>query len=498
MPMAASLTPSSLSLEGFYGYTSCGISSKFKKPPLDGRTLSGCSGSIRCRNPFLGSTPFQWLSIGHDLSLFKVSVAADYSDSVPDSSNYMTNSGYHPLEDLKVSNKVWETKLTSAETARTTVEANGSALLIFPGTVHSEPHEQISWAEFQYVVDDYGDIYFEIFDDANILEDPAASNPVFILQNALIGMDMPIYENRRIIGEYNIFDSDIDELLFDDDYFEVVDSEVSEVPVDWEAPHASSPIHPIYFAKCLTKVVNMEYDREMDHPSNGVSILGCLRPTFADEESYIRRLFRHVDGDEYLSDWSDGEILSLDSKGDRSNNGSTLYRLEILRIELFSVYGFQACTAIIHELRIRDSRILWPMMMIMLRDQEVAMESAISLQDFQDAEPDFLVHSTSAIVERFIERGIRCDVALKALCKKKGLLVEVIYTLQGAGLIGVDSLGMDVRVSIGREVQTHRFPFKVRATSEVAAEKQIQQLLFPRSRRKKLKSHATSFRDPAF
>ncbi|XP_062107757.1 uncharacterized protein At3g49140 [Humulus lupulus] len=463
MPMAAPLTPSSLSLgpchsnscyaEGIYGWTSCGISNKFKKPHLDGRMLSGYSGGIR--NPLLGSTQFQWLSIGHDLSLWKVSVAADYSDSVPDSSNYMTNSGYHPLEDLTVSNKVWETKLTSAETARTTVEANGSALLIFPGTVHSEPHEQISWAEFQYVVDDYGDMYFEIFDDANILEDPAASNPV----NVLIGMDMPIYENRRITGEYSILDSDIDELLFDDDYFEVVDSEVSEVPVEWAAPHASSLIHPIYFAKCLTKVVNMEYDREMDHPSNGVSILGCLRPTFADEESYIRRLFHHEDGDEYLSDWSDGEILNLESKGDRSNNGSTLYRLEILRIELFSVYGFQ---------------------------------SAISLQDFQDAEPDFLVHSTSAIVERFSEKGIRCDVALKALCKKKGLRAE------GANLIGVDSLGMDVRVSVGREVQTHRFPFKVRATSEVAAEKQIQQLLFARSRRKKLRSHGTSLRYPAF
>ena len=78
--------------------------------------------SFRCRNPFLGSTQFQWLSIGHDLSLWKVSVAADYSDSVPDSSNYMTNGGYHPLEELKVCKKVWETKLTSAETARTTVE----------------------------------------------------------------------------------------------------------------------------------------------------------------------------------------------------------------------------------------------------------------------------------------------------------------------------------------------------------------------------------------
>lgn len=57
------------------------------------------------------------------------------------------------------------------------------------------------------------------------------------------------------------------------------------------------------------------------------------------------------------------------------------------------------------------------------------MQSAISLQDFQDAEPDFLVHSTSAIVERFSEKGIRCDVALKALCKKKGLHVEVTMML---------------------------------------------------------------------
>lgn len=57
------------------------------------------------------------------------------------------------------------------------------------------------------------------------------------------------------------------------------------------------------------------------------------------------------------------------------------------------------------------------------------MQSAISLQDFQDAEPDFLVHSTSAIVERFSEKGIRCDVALKALCKKKGLHVEVTMIL---------------------------------------------------------------------
>jgi hypothetical protein len=34
--------------------------------------------------------------------------------------------------------------------------ANTNALVVFPGSVHSEPHEQISWAEFQYRIDDYG------------------------------------------------------------------------------------------------------------------------------------------------------------------------------------------------------------------------------------------------------------------------------------------------------------------------------------------------------
>ncbi|KAJ0035658.1 hypothetical protein Pint_25692 [Pistacia integerrima] len=120
------------------------------------------------------------------------------------------------------------------------------------------------------------------------------------------------------------------------------------------------------------------------------------------------------------------------------------------------------------------------------------MQYPINLQDFQDAEPDALVHCTSAIIEHFSEKGIRCNVALKALCKKKGLNVE------GANLIGVDSLGMDVRVFSGVEVRTHRFPFKVQAASEFAAEKQIQQLLFPRARRKKFRTQQDMLKDPDF
>lgn len=369
----------------------------------------------------------------------KVSVAADYSDSVPESSNHVRNNGYHPLEELKDQKRVRETKLTYAEIAKTTLEANSSALLIFPGTVHREPHEHISWAEYQYVIDEYGDIFFEIPDDENILQDPGASNPV----NIMIGMDIPLIEKRRLaVAEHSLSESGSnDSFLFNDNYFEVGGSDMFE----WGMLDTTSSVHPIYFAKCMTKAINMQYAVKMDHPSNGVSILGCLRPAFFDEQSYLRRIFNHGESDGYHLDWND-EDLSFGSDGGENCSDSTIYRLEIMRVELFSVYGVQ---------------------------------SAISLQDFRDADPDILVDSTPEIIERFCEKRARADLALRDLCKKNGLSVE------DASLIGVDSLGMDVRVFTGLEVQTHRFPFKVRATSGAAAEKQIQQLLFPRSRRKK-------------
>lgn len=327
-------------------------------------------------------------------------------------------------------------------------------MLVFPGVVHREPHERISWADFQYVVDDYGDIFFEIFDDENILLHRGASNPV----NALIGMDIPIQGDGIAAREYTNMDIGTSaDISADDDYFEeIIRSEVSDIPVDWGMPDTSRLVHPIYFAKCLTKAVNMEYGKRMDHPSNGISILGCLRPTFIDEEPYVRRLFHFEENDGYTSEWEGGQIVNSISTSDGNSTSSTFYRLEIMKIELFSIYGIQ---------------------------------SVINLEDFLEAEPDGLLYSTSAIIENFGGNGILCNVALKALCKKKGLHVE------RAHLIGVDSLGIDVRVFYGVEVQTHRFPFKVRVTSEVAAEKQIQQLLFPRSRRKKLRTDGLRDRD---
>lgn len=88
-------------------------------------------GYFSGRNKKFGSTEFHWLSKGRDLCLSKVSVAADYPDSVPDSSSYLTNKGYHPLEDLKVCKSVRNTELTAAEVARTAVEVWIDALYVF-------------------------------------------------------------------------------------------------------------------------------------------------------------------------------------------------------------------------------------------------------------------------------------------------------------------------------------------------------------------------------
>ncbi|KAF3661638.1 putative BTB/POZ domain-containing protein-like [Capsicum annuum] len=538
--------------------------------------------SFRTENPFFGAAQLHWLPVGHEISLSRLSVAADYPDSVPDSTNYVGKSGYHPLEGMRDHKRVRDAVLTAAETARTTVEANSNALLIFPGMVHCEPHEQVSWAEFQYMIDEYGDIFFEIHDDKNILRDRDASNPV----NALIGMGFSQYEKRRAESpdDINLGGDSIDDPYFFDNYLEVENSEMSDYQVDWGMPDSSIMLHPLYFAKCLTKAIHVKHAKMMDNPSKGISIWGRLKPAFLEEEYYVRRLFNDDEvSDDYTSNlkamslwwdifrwigvsrtmarsvkelmfsWKSGarrrthkawnvapfalmwviwkeknrrdgaELCSIEdynisfpaeevglasslivcygncmvnslsifispastvlvcavscmavdrslersltldlrsvfdiengesfsSRYDKSCNLSSIYRLEIIRIELFSVYGAQL---------------------------------AVNLHDFEDAEPDSLVHSVPAILDWFMQQGVRCKYALKALCRKKGLHVE------RANLIGVDSLGIDVRVLSGTKVWTHRFPFKVRATTEIAAEKQIRQLLFPRSRRKKFGS----------
>ncbi|XP_047058453.1 uncharacterized protein At3g49140-like isoform X2 [Lolium rigidum] len=421
------------------------------RAPFDTRRVHDFSSiSFRCRNTF-GSMQPCWLATDQDSSLSKVRVAADYSDSMPDS-KYMTDRGYHPLEEIKERPKKKDLSLTDVETARTAVEANSKGVLVFPARVHNEPHGHVTWSEFPYVVDDYGDIFFQVPDNGNILEDDDANNPVTVL----IGTD------GAIIGETSVVTSDFsdqidveDSMDMRDDYRKV-DTEIMDILIEWGMPVTMRSIHPIYFAKCLTKAVHDNHGDKMDNPSNGLSIVGYLRPVYIEEESYLRTLFHaecKADG-EYKRESQpasgtngllDDDKSRLDINDVGSSIDSTIYKLEIMTIELFSIYGKQLI---------------------------------IDPQDFQDAEPDVLSNYASDIIKRIEENSDQCTMALRSLCsRKKGLTVEE------ASLIGVDSLGIDVRVFSGLEARTVRFSFNAQALSERSAEKKIRRMLFPRYRK---------------
>ncbi|THU50194.1 hypothetical protein C4D60_Mb06t17540 [Musa balbisiana] len=98
----------------------------------------------------------------------------------------------------------------------------------------------------------------------------------------------------------------------------------------------------------------------------------------------------------------------------------------------------------------------------------------VKIQDFQEARPDVLAHSATNIISHLKSGGEKVSQALKMLCmRQKGIHVEE------AVVIGVDSLGFDLRVCSGRQVQTLRFSFATQATSEFSAERQLNDLLFP-------------------
>lgn len=130
-----------------------------------------------------------------------------------------------------------------------------------------------------------------------------------------------------------------------------------------------------------------------------------------------------------------------DDPGQVSDTESCFYKLEIIRIQLDSTSGLQL---------------------------------PVDVKEFQEAKPDVLAHSAQSIIQRVNNGGQRTECALKALCKReKGLKVEE------ASLVGLDCLGVDLRIQTGIELKTLRFPFSKRAVSEEMAEVLLENMLFP-------------------
>ncbi|KAG9443860.1 hypothetical protein H6P81_015200 [Aristolochia fimbriata] len=406
----------------------------------------------------------------HNVPAVRVRVASDYSDSESKESN---DAPYHPFEELTeriLPGKFEESaKLSDAEMSRTIVEANSKATLMFSGAVGDEDTQSIFWPELSYITDEHGDLYFEVQNDEDILRSLSAENNsvqvIIGLNNLELLSELDLsgqtdldFNIEEITDENNDDDDDEDNDLQDEDYVEdwitILDDlddgfDSSETLGDWANLETMRSSHPMYFAsKIVEAVSNLQLDW-MDQPSTVVAIQGLLRPAFIEEQTiireYIRRNQSHVDGKREVELDSNTETSSKDGgefrEDDTHVTGSSFYKLEMTKIQLVSAYGSQA---------------------------------SVRLEDFRKARPDIIAHSAAKIMSNLKAGGDKTTQALKSLCwRRKGIQV------QEATVIGVDSLGFDLKVCAATQVQTLRFAFHSRATSEYSAQRLLEEMLFP-------------------
>lgn len=403
---------------------------------------------------------------------------------------------YHPSEEIGESALLesGDARLTAAETTRTIVEVNSKATLMFTGMVDDEVHHNIFWPELPYVTDEYGNIYFQVNNDEDVMQS-LTSEDNFV--QVIVGFDtlemikeMELSNPSEIDFGFDDFedeDSDFDDEDDDDDDEDNDDGEDEKYEKDWVAimeddedeDDSDETIgdwakldtmrssHPMYFAKKLAEVVSDNPIDCMDQPPAGIAIQGLLRPAFIEEHSVIRKhISEHqssnvadvngagniVEGEDQRiinghghepGSPKDGKIWAEELEKDESlKSGTSFYKLEMVKVQLISAHGHQ---------------------------------TVVDVEDFGRARPDAIAHSAAKIISRLKAGGEKTTQALKSLCWRcKNIQVEE------ATLIGIDSLGFDLRVCSGTQIQTLRFAYNTRATSEYSAERQLNDLLFPR------------------
>ncbi|WCJ36733.1 Pentatricopeptide repeat (PPR) superfamily protein [Euphorbia peplus] len=421
----------------------------------------------------------------------RIRASSEHLSSASDSSKKNdSRRNYHPFEEIgeSISGNDGDAMLTAQETSRTIVEVNSKATIILTCLIDNEIHENIIWPELPYVTDEHGNIYFQVKNDEDILQTITSENN---LVQAIIGFDAAELLNEmeesgsseidfgfeEITDEDSDEEDDDDEDDDDEDYDEELvaiiddedeDSDSDESLGDWAKLETVNSSHPMYFAKKLSQVASDDPIDCMEKPPAGLAIQGLIRPAFIEEHSDIQRRIsscqsddadinkveKNVEGkledpgringrrqepesSEGISSWSEES-----GKDQVPQNGTSFYKLEMIKIQLISADGYH---------------------------------TTVEIEDFRKAQPDAIAHSASKIISRFKAGGEKSTQALKSLCwRSKSVQVEE------AALIGVDSLGFDVRVCSGAQIQTLRLAFSPRATSEYSAERQLNDLLFPR------------------
>lgn len=398
-----------------------------------------------------------------------------------------------------------EARLTPAEMTRTIIEVNSKATLMFSGLLSDEVHENIFWPDLPYITDEYGNIYFQVKNDEDILK--ALTTDENIVQ-VIVGLDtaemlseMEAFDQAEIdfgIDNFDEEDSDFDEEddsveddedeEDDENWVAILDDEEDEGEGsdgsvgDWAKLDTMRSSHPMYFAKKISEVVEDDPIDFMDEPPAGFVVQGLLRPAFGEEQAVIQKQIsdrRSTSSEENqiidtVEDKQDNIIQinghKQENKSDHDSpswaeelekdatqgNGTSFYKLEMIKLQLISTHGNQ---------------------------------TYVEIEDFRRARPDAIAHSAAKIISRLKAGSEKTAQALRSLCWRcKGFQVEEV------ALIGIDSLGFDLRVCSGTQVQTLRFAFKKRASSEYSAERQLNDLLFPRTHHKvqqKKEAHPT-------
>ncbi|PPR85364.1 hypothetical protein GOBAR_AA35329 [Gossypium barbadense] len=397
----------------------------------------------------------------------KNQVTAEHLGSASGPTKQNGRSDYHPFEEIGEanSNNSDDATLTAAETCRTIIEVNTKATLMFSGMINDEIHESIMWPDLPYVTGGHGNVYFQVKSDEDILQSFAVENNFL---QVIIGFDTTeIMKELELSGP-----SEVDFEIEDIDDQDNNDQDDSDGTLgDWAKLETMHSSHPMYFANKLTEVASDDPIDLMEQPSDGLAIQGRLRPAFIEEHSEIQKHIstnqsrssdKHqvekVVGDKVedvsiinghrngLGSSEDNSTSEESEKNEISMNGSLFYKLQMSKIQLITAHGHQ---------------------------------TDVELEDFKQAQPDAIAHSAAKIISRLKAGGEKTVQALKSLCWRcKGIPVEE------AAIISVDSLGFNLRISCGTQIQTLRFTYNARATSEYSAERQIKDLLFPRSHQK--------------
>ncbi|RDY09126.1 hypothetical protein CR513_06558, partial [Mucuna pruriens] len=435
------------------------------------------------------STPF---TRRNKLVKNRIRASSEHLGSAQDPVKKNEKSSYHPFEEVaaSTSENSEDATLTAAETSRTIIEVNSKATLMFSSLISDEFHENIIWPDLPYLTDEHGISSSVAFCKQVIV---GVNSMEMISEMDLSGpseIDFGIEEiddqDTEDLDDSNEEDEDEDEdesedydsewvAVFSDEDDEQEDDD--ETLADWAKLDTMQYSHPMYFAKKMAEIVSDDPVDWMEQPPACVAIQGVIRPAFVEEHSTIHKHLsanQSSDTDKSKSEESKGEnigvinghVLNSGSSGDNAaqqveTNGNSdipfsetsFYKLEMIKIQVFSAQG---------------------------------NPTVLELEDYVKAQPDAIAHSASKIISRLKADGEKTLQALKSLCWRcKGIQVEE------AQLICLDSLGFDLRVCSGTQIQTLRFSFKKKATSEYGAERQLNDLLFPRIQPKQQKMKQT-------